>query len=146
MKLVNGNCGPDDPVLKLFKRAQGQPRQFGPLDAGNDNLEKRKKPKRKRTALEHPVVQDAMDAIMGPEKRKKLQAQLLSEKEKLIPANGHHGGQRAANPTQGPDADHIDHIKGQGIGPNMSGELDLFKSIHRQGRSLSLGECCEKAY
>lgn len=144
MKLLsNGNCSPDDPVLKLFKRAQSAPRQFGPMDAGNDNLEKRKVPKKKRTALEHPQVQEDLDAIMGPEKRKQLQAQLLSDKEKFIPANGHHGGTRAANPVQKPDADPVESVKGLGIGPNMGGELDLFKSIHRQGR-MSAGEFFSK--
>jgi hypothetical protein len=85
--------------------------------------------------------------IIGTDERKKLHAQILREKVKrVIPDNGHHGGQRAANPVQEPVDDPVEHVKSLGIGPNTAGELDLFKSIHRQGRALSSTEFFEKEY
>jgi hypothetical protein len=150
LTLSKGTVSPDDPILNLFKRAQSQPRQFGPLDAGNDSLEKRNpKPKKKKVrAADHPAIQNDLDVIIGTDERKKLQAQILSDKVKrVIPNNGHHGGQRAANPVESPDDDPVEHVKSLGIGPNTAGELDMFKSIHRRGRvALSSKEFFEKKY
>ena len=148
--LSKGNVSPDDPILTLFKRAQGRPHQFGPLDAGNDSVQKRnpKRKKRKISAADHPAIQRDLDQIIGTDDRKKLQAQILREKVKrVIPDSGHHGGQRAENPVQKPDDDPVDHVKSLGVGPNTAAELDLFKSIHRQGRVvLSEREFFEKNY
>ena len=147
--LSKGNVSPDDPILKLFKRAQGRPHQFGPLDAGNDSVQKRnpKRKKKKISAADHPAIQRDLDEIIGTDDRKKLQAEILREKVKrVIPDNGHHGGQRAESPVQKPDDDPVEHVKSLGVGPNVGGELDLFKSIHRNGRALSSTEFFEKNY
>src|SRR5581483_373392 len=122
-----------------------------PLAGAENNVElskiARTKKKKKILAVEDPRVQHYMDNIMGTSKRKQVHEQILREKEKLIPDNGHHGGLRAANPVEGPDCSGVVHVKGLAIGPNAGGEVDVFRKIHQRERvPLSSNQFFEKRF